>query len=239
MKHPPSPSKDSNRPLERFFCHSLREAEGFSARAGAFSLIELLIVIGIVAILAAFAVPAFNSIGQARGVTEAAFQIAAAAELARSEAVARRTFVWLGLQNQTNFGNTDLRVGIVYSKDGSSTNTNGTNLQPIARPLLIQRAGLVAVSAVEVGTNLSAASDLSANTGTGTMEAANTRFTNTIITFTPDGEAMLARTPGASTPFDPLIGIGLRGFRGTTPMTNNDAAVLIDGSIGIPRIFQR
>ncbi len=131
----------------------------------------------IIGLLAVFAVPAVTSIGQARGVSEAASQVASAVELARSEAIVRQTYVWFGLQPQTNSGSLDLRLGMVYSKDGS-TNTNAANLQPIGRSRLIQRAGLVDLSSVNVGTNLTSATDLSTFNSGLTFEIGAFRFEN-------------------------------------------------------------
>jgi type II secretory pathway pseudopilin PulG len=198
----------------------------------------LLVVIAIIALLAAFAIPAFNSIGQARGVTEAAYQVAAAVELARSEAITRQTYVWLGLQPQTNSGNVDLRIGLVYSKDGS-TNTAATNLQPIGKSVLIQRVGLVSPSSV-VPYTTPAPIDLSTNSGgTSFVIGQMTNSDKRSLTFTPMGEVTAAPTPSPTNGFDPRIAVGLRQARGTTLMTNNDIAVVIDGSVGIPTIYRK
>lgn len=213
-----------------------------SRLAAGFSLIELLVVVAIIGLLAAFAIPAFNSIGQARGVSEAAYQVAAAVEMARNEAIARQTYVWLGLQNQTTSGNLNLRIGMVFSKDGTTTNTTAANLQPIGRAVLIQRAGLVAPSALQVGTNLSGLPSVLANSSGATFSIGQAGFTNTTVTVTPAGEFLLNSLATATVPtngFDPQIAIGLRQFRGTTAATNNDVAIVIDGSVGIPITYRK
>ena len=206
-----------------------------------FSLIELLVVIAILGLLATFAIPALSSIGQARGVSEAAYQITAAVELARSEAVSRQTFVWMGLQPQTNSGNLDLRVGLVYSKDGT-TSTAAANLAPIGRPLLLQRVGMVGVGSAgfDVGTNLSGAANLSDFTGGMTFQIGQASFLNrSTFTLTPLGEATTNATPASTAGFDPRIAVGLRQARGTTLIPGNDIAVVIDGSVGTPTIYRK
>ena len=207
--------------------------------AEGFSLIELLVVVAIIAILAAFAVPAFSSIGQARGVSEAAYQLASTVELARSEAVSRHTFVWMGMQPQTNSGTLDLRIGLVYSKDGTA-NTNATNLQPIGRALLIQRVGLTNAAGLSVGTNLGAPTELCPYSGGATFQIGQMNFSSgRTITFTPLGEATTNATPSSTSGFDSRIAVGLQQVRGTTPMANNDIAVVVDGSVGLPTIYQK
>lgn len=205
-----------------------------------FSLIELLVVVAIIGLLAAFAVPAFNAIGRARGATEAAYQISAAVELARSEAVARQTYVWLGVQPQTNAGNLDLRIGLVFSKDGTGTNTNAANLQPIGKPLLVPRVGFANTASLDVGTNLGSVSDLSSYSGglsfsVGTMTNSGRRS----VTFTPMGEAMTSPSPDSSTGFEPRIAVGLRQTRGTTLVPGGDIAIVIDGSVGTPTTYRK
>lgn len=208
---------------------------------GAFSLIELLVVMAIIGLLAGFAIPAFNSIGQARGVTEAAYQLASSIELARSEAVSRQTFVWLGMQNQTNAGGLDLRLGLVYSKDGSSTNTFPNNLQPIGRSLLIQRVGLTAATTGDVGTNLGTLVDLAAfSGGLKPFKIGQTDFSDgRTVTFTPLGEVTTNPSPDSTNGFDPRLAVVLCQARGTALNTNSAIAVVIDGSVGVPTIYQK
>jgi prepilin-type N-terminal cleavage/methylation domain-containing protein len=214
--------------------------ESFLGFESAFSLIELLVVMAIIGLLAALAVPAFNSIGQARGVTEAAYQIASAVELARSEAISRQTYVWMGLQPQTNGGNLDLRIGLVFSKDGTGTNIAGTNLQPIGRALLVQRVGLADPATLDVGTNLGSLTDLSSYSGGASFAiGAMTNSGKRSVTFTPMGEVTTKADPNSTNGFDPRIGIGLRQTRGTALIPNNDIAVVIDGSVGIPTVYRK
>ncbi len=207
--------------------------------AEAFSLIELLIVVAIMGLLAAFALPAFQSISQARGVSEAAYQIAATVELARSEAVSRQTYVWMGMQPQTNSGNLDLRLGLVYSRDGTA-NTNTTNLQPIGRSLLIQRVSLENAANLSVGTSLGSPTDLSGYSGGATFQIGQVNFNSgRTITFTPMGEVSTNATPSATNGFDPRLAIGMQGVHGTVTINNNDIAVVVDGSVGIPTIYRK
>ena len=202
--------------------------------SGAFSLLELLAVIAIITLLSAASIAAFNAITRARGVTESAYQISSALELARSEAVIRQTYVWVGFQPQTNAGNRDLRVGIVYSMDGSSTNTTAGNLAPLGKAILLPSTAL-STSAVLI-TNRPLI-DLFSNTAGITFTLGQTTFTNRCsLTFMPLGEVTVAASPATTDGFDPLLGIGLRQTRGTNVVTttNNDVAVGIDGSVGVP-----
>ena len=208
-----------------------------------FSLIELLVVVAIVALLAGGTVTMFTSIGQARGVADAASQVASLLEQARSEAVSRNTYVWLSLMPQTNSGSSDLRVGLVFSKDGT-TNTRGTNLAPIAKPFLIQHVMLTNYTALAVppsfpltpGTADLASSSLSPTFTNGKVIFSGANGARS-VTFTPLGEATTNTL--VANGFDPRIAIGLRQTRGTAFATNNDVVVMIDGSVGIPITYQR
>ena len=205
----------------------------------AFTLLELLVVMGIMVILAGAGVTAFNAIGQARGVTEAANQISSVVELGRSEAVSRQTYVWMGIIPQTNSGSYDLRVGLVYSLDGT-TNTNSTNFSPIGKPRLIQSVALVSTaSPFNPGTNFTPpTADLSGSSTGVTFTIGKVPFNSgQSVTFTPLGE--VTTDPTVTNGFKPRIGIGLRQTRGTAVASNNDIAVVIDGSVGVPTIYQK
>lgn len=204
-----------------------------------FSLIELLVVIGLACLLSALAISAFSSIGQARGVTETAYQLSAAVDLARSEAIARKTYVWLGLQQQTNAGSLDLYLGMVYSKDGSSSTTS-SNLQPIGRAIVIQRVGLANTTTLNLPVALSGATELADFSGGASFQIGQVNFNSKrTITITPLGEAMTSPSPTFHNGFDPRIAVGLRQTRGTTLLPGNDVAVVIDGSVGTPSIHRQ
>lgn len=208
----------------------------------AFSLIELLVVIAIIAMMAGLAVTAFNSIGQARGAAEAAEKIAAAIEFARSEAVARGTYVWMGIDQQTNFGNLDLRLGIVCSKDGTP-NFAVDNLNPLGRPQLIERTAIAPLQQINVGTHSLIPSDSldlsTANQGI-LFQIGSTSFLNRrTITFSPLGEVSASPAPAWAEAFQPFLAIGLRQARGTNLATNADIAVVLDGSSGLAAIIQK
>ena len=68
------------------------------ARVGnrAFSLVELLVVMGIIILVLGLGVPAFSGLKGSRDVTASAYDIAGTLEGARAYAMANRTYVWVG-----------------------------------------------------------------------------------------------------------------------------------------------
>jgi prepilin-type N-terminal cleavage/methylation domain-containing protein len=207
-----------------------------------FTLIELLVVVAIIAILSTLAIPAVSSIVHARGVGESAQQVAAAIEMARAEAVARQTYVWLAFQAETNAGNLDLRVGMAASRDGT-TNLAATNLQPLVRPLLIPRVGLTGWSGLDLPAGVPTVSvDVAGCSDGAQFASGSVNFdSGRALTFFPTGEVTAVAAPDASTGFDPVLGIGLRAARGTELAAgeNNDIGVAVDGSVGVPGVYRK
>ncbi len=183
-------------------------------RWASFSLVELLVVVAVIAMLATVSIPAIGSMATSRGVTQAGFDVTQALDLARTEALARQTYVWAAFQTVTNNGVRYLQVGLVYSLDGS-TNTTSTNLKPVAIPYLIRQVGLGTASNLDskINQSLSAKfpgamlSDIATNSGVGFKIGRANFDQNRSVTFTPRGEAMLAPSPSVSDGFDRLVGV--------------------------------
>ena len=110
-------------------------------RAGAdnraFSLIELLVVMGIVILVLGLGVPALSGLKGSRDVTAAAYDIAGTLEGARAYAMANRTYVWVGFIEEDGSKASAARatagVGrvvlcVVASKDGSRYRDATTNI---------------------------------------------------------------------------------------------------------------
>lgn len=204
----------------------------------AVSLLELLIVVAIIGIIAVFAVPAVGALSRAQGVTRAAYDVAGLLEFARSEAVARQTYVWVGFEMTESGGTREVSMGAVASRDGSGTNTAAANLVPITRLARARNAALIGWSELSSGIRDSAPTpaptSLSTNSGGITFQLAAQDFSSgRTLTFTPRGECLLTGSVGMYDGYEPSIALGLRQTHGTTVAGDeNDAAVLVDGPTG-------
>jgi Tfp pilus assembly protein FimT len=102
----------------------------------AFTLLELMVVIGIVVLLTVLVSPAFNSLKSSKDITSAAYTIKAAIEQARAHALVNNTYVWLGFFEENGSiasttpataGNGRVVICTVASKDGTAVYTTVTN----------------------------------------------------------------------------------------------------------------
>jgi prepilin-type N-terminal cleavage/methylation domain-containing protein len=226
--------------LQRFYPSSCcsprvkaRSGGAFAKGNTGFTLIELLVVVALIAVLSFLAAPAFQSIGRARGVTQAADIMVTAVELARTEAVNRRTYVWLAVRQETNNGRNDLQVAVVGSRDG--TTKGGDNLLPLVRPQTMERIALVDSETAGTAAELSGV-----NAGLVFQSGPYAFGDGRTLTFFPTGEVTTAAAPGAAEGFMPLLAIGLAPLKGDQPDTdpNARAAVLIDGSTGSAKLIR-
>jgi hypothetical protein len=128
---------------------------------------------------------------------------------------------------------------MVYSVDGSSTNTIPSNLMPLTKALTIQSVALASVN-TQIASGFSGVDlfTLGPSTPPFTFSIGNKSFNGPIITFMPLGEVTTNNTPADTNGFDSSLGVELRPTRGTQVLTNNVTELLIDGSVGIPTIIR-
>jgi type II secretory pathway pseudopilin PulG len=137
-------------------------------RASAFTLLELLIVIGIIALLFVLLTPAFTTIKSGGDVTSAAYTIKGVLDTARTYAKANNTYVWVGFAEENAGSNPPatptatpaaspypsgrLVMAIVASKDGTTIyNPNSlNNPDPIDPAKLIPVTKLVKIDNVHL-----------------------------------------------------------------------------------------
>src|SRR5438874_12944042 len=96
-------------------------------RAG-FTLLELLIVVGIIALLLVLIAPAFTTLKGGSDVTSAAYTIKGVLETARTYAKANNTYTWVGFFEEDVSSITPGPVGIGRVVMSIVASKNGTNV---------------------------------------------------------------------------------------------------------------
>lgn len=232
-------------------------AKGSSA---AFSLVELLVVMAIMITIMGMAAPAFTGINRAANVSSAAYEVASIIENARSYAMSRNTYVWVGFfeENVTatmpgSAGKGRIVVGVVASKDGtmiydlaSPGQLPADRVAPLSRAVKIENMQL---KTFPEGTGGGADFDSRppANDGGAWVESGAVSQTpffmggyvfQKAIEFNPRGEA---RINNAGSALRPVVEIGLQPARGAAvdPQESNLTAIQVSGVAGNVKIYRR
>ena len=150
----------------------LAKAFGVAQQRRAFTLLEMLIVMGIIAILMVLVAPAFTSLKSAGDVTGAAYMVKGVLDTARTYAKANNTYTWVGffeedvsLTTPGSAGVGRLVMSIVASKDGTNVASSSGTIAPTK---LIQIGKLTKIDNVHLATNLPAGSGASPSSTFGT-----------------------------------------------------------------------
>ena len=141
-------------------CNVTRPATGERVpRSSGFTLLELLIVVGIIGLLLGLIAPAFTFIKGGTDVTSAAYTIKGVLDTARTYAKANNTYTWVGFYEEDvssatpgTAGTGRVVMSIVASKDGTTVyNPNSpNNPDPIDRTRLTQVGKLVKIDNVHL-----------------------------------------------------------------------------------------
>src|SRR5437016_14086749 len=112
---------------EAYACRArlLAKAFGVAQQRRAFTLLEMLVVMGIIATLMVLVAPAFTTIKGGTDVTSAAYTVKSVLDTARTYAKANNTYTWVGFFEEDISSTTPATAGpgrlvmsIVASKDG-------------------------------------------------------------------------------------------------------------------------
>ena len=145
-----------NAPRRAVAVYSAEAAAKAGLREGGFTLLELLIVVGIIGLLLVLIAPAFTSIKGGTDVTSAAYTIKGVLDTARTYAKANNTYTWVGFYEEdvsqastspATAGIGRVVMSIVASKDGTTV-YNANTPASIDPTRLIQVGKLVKIDNV-------------------------------------------------------------------------------------------
>ncbi len=223
-----------------------------ASKRGAFTLIELLTVMAIVAILAGASLPAISSLSRSNNLNGSLSELAGLLSQARQYAVAQRTYVWVALRENTdNPQEPSIDVALLASKTGMQPSSPWADQGVVPSDtisLLIRPKTLKQVRLEEAGTfNRQQIADLPAQPQVGSDNSpsdGSASFTvrlpgtsknvnfDRVVQFLPDGEARVADSP-----ID-VVEMGVRSMRGSSADQNNIAVLRINGLTGQTRVYR-
>lgn len=108
-----------------------------------FSILELLVVMAVMATLVGLTVQNIGPLMTARNFDSSVSSTGMMLEEARAAAIAKDTYVWVGLHNQTQGG---MAMLMLYSPSGRSSDLALGQAQPLAKPVVMPTVQLISLS---------------------------------------------------------------------------------------------
>jgi type II secretory pathway pseudopilin PulG len=220
--------------------HRQADRQGLAA----FTLVELLVVIGIMIMLSALVLPRFTSINDSTNVGRAINLVANTFELARAEAMSTRSYVYVGVINYAANGIASVKIAALISIDGSS-NTAPNNLRPLAKVLTVP--SVTTTNYTNLPANVRAVADASLQNNSDYVVSFPTQtyfegqfidaaFNNPCptVVISPQGEVLNAANPSVF--FRTTMSVGFVPTHGTIPATNDGGIVSYYGGTGQLRL---
>jgi prepilin-type N-terminal cleavage/methylation domain-containing protein len=221
---------------------------------GGFTLLELLIVVGIIATLLVLMAPAFTYLKGGTDVTSAGYTIKGALDTGRTYAKANNTYTWVGFAGSIGSNDTNVTgnvaISVVASKDGTDLGTSvnvvgnrvdiTSGVTPITKVIRLDNAhiGDTGTPHPEDGTDFESRAPVDAAYRIGApgphdsdyyFIEQGTQF-DRWIRFSPRGEAVVK---GGDTQVAPYAEVGLLPTHGTSlavtynPLTNTYSGNLV------------
>ncbi len=227
-----------------------------------FTLVELLVVVGIIGLLLVLLAPAFTTIKGGTDVTSAAYTIQGVLDTARTYAKANNTYSWVGFAGSIGNNITgQVQLVVVASKDGTdlgtSVNQGGNRVNitagvtPVGKVMRLESAHIGDTgNPTGSGTDFESRAAVNINYRVGAAGPYNsdyyfieqgTQF-DRWIRFSPRGEAVVK---GGDTQITQYAEVGLLPTHGTAlaagvnPASGNLVAIQISGFGGNVRIYRR
>jgi prepilin-type N-terminal cleavage/methylation domain-containing protein len=215
-----------------------------------FSLTELIVVMGIIAMILGFAAPAIVGVLKGKKVEQAVGALTGVLESARMDAVTQNAYYWTGVasvkkSDSTSSGQDELWVLTFRDTGGASRiPSNPSSFIPASVLRRIEGVGLVDQTTMPTSTQPqipSTAKDMSAATASSTaLEWAgaggkDSKKFDKLILFTPRGEALLETGDPATMPLPEqylLFCLGRTQDGKPIPNDKDFAAVLVSGITG-------
>lgn len=210
-----------------------------------FTLLELLVVIGIIALLSSLAGPAISSISKGSQMNQALAEVGGLLEEARQYAIAKNTYVWVAFEDSRSGGDDQLRIAVLASKTGTdlpvwgTDDTTGAATQTVLLNRIrtfngVKLSGANAFGSAQIPdlAVVANAGDLGGAAFTIRLPGGGRGSFSKAVQFTPAGEARNAET---------LIGaidFGLQPTRGGGADIRNVAVVRVNGLTGQHVIFR-